>query len=169
MLIDKNTKKVVSENVEFKRIMSEGGVLWEKKLDLKPKYSWLSSDTSIYVEEFEAENSGTSYRMKSRFIDSNKIGMWVYKVKSGESANILYGTYIGNMDLKMPPNGVNALNGGWLMFSNNYYDQYKEPITKFFYTFSEKTPIRRIYYYEYTKDISKDEYEKIKEAIAETL
>lgn len=30
MLVDKNTKRAVSENVEFKRIMSEGGVLWEK-------------------------------------------------------------------------------------------------------------------------------------------
>lgn len=31
MLIDKNTKRVMLENVEIKRIMSEGGVLWEKK------------------------------------------------------------------------------------------------------------------------------------------
>lgn len=31
MIVDKNTTTVVSENVEFTRIMSEGGVLWEKK------------------------------------------------------------------------------------------------------------------------------------------
>lgn len=29
MLVDKNTKKVMLENIEIKRIMSEGGVLWE--------------------------------------------------------------------------------------------------------------------------------------------
>lgn len=29
MIVDKNTKRVVSENIDFKRIMSEGGVLWE--------------------------------------------------------------------------------------------------------------------------------------------
>lgn len=31
MLIDKNTKQVMHKNIEIKRIMSEGGVLWEKK------------------------------------------------------------------------------------------------------------------------------------------
>ena len=31
MLIDKNTKRVMLENTEIKRIMSEGGVMWEKK------------------------------------------------------------------------------------------------------------------------------------------
>jgi len=31
MIINKNTKRVMLENIEIKRIMSEGGVLWEKK------------------------------------------------------------------------------------------------------------------------------------------
>lgn len=169
MLVDKNTKQVMLDNVEIKRIMSEGGVLWEKNTAPKPKLSWLSSDTSTYVEEFNTQSLGTSYRMKSNFIDNNKIGMWVYKVEPGEIYNVVYGTYITGIDIKMPPNGVSTTDGGFLMFSNNLYDKYKEPITNFFYGFSKKTPIRRIYYYEYPKDISKNEYEEIKKAIVETL
>ena len=156
-------------NIEIKRIMSEGGVLWEKKLDLKPKYSWWSNDTSTYVESFRLQNGKTAYRMKSRFVDNNKIGMWVYEIDKGESYSIKFGSYIATIEVDIPRNNLETTSGKYLQFSNNFMEKYKEPITNFYYYFSDEISVRRIYYYEYSKNISLEEYGVIKEGIRESL
>lgn len=44
MIVDKNTKQVMLENTEIKRIMSEGGVLWQGY------YSWKKYKVKIVKE-----------------------------------------------------------------------------------------------------------------------
>lgn len=107
--------------------------------------------------------------MKSRFVDNNKIGMWVYELDKGESYSITFGSYIATIEVDIPRNSLETTSGKYLQFSNNIMEKYKEPITNFYYYFSDEISVRRIYYYEYSKNISLEEYEGIKEGIRESL
>lgn len=69
-------------NVEIKRIMSEGGVLWKKNTVPKPKLSWLATDTSTYVEANSKENGAQLYKIKDKYVDPDSVCLLVYPTSS---------------------------------------------------------------------------------------
>ena len=69
MLIDKSTKKVMLENIEIKRIMSEGGVLWEKEYNPIP--GLLESD--VFYNNFYIKRDNVSINKKYGPSEGNKI------------------------------------------------------------------------------------------------
>lgn len=69
MLIDKNAKRVMLENIEIKRIMSEGGVLWEKEYNPIP--GLLESD--VFYDNFYIKRDNVSINKKYGPSEGNKI------------------------------------------------------------------------------------------------
>lgn len=69
MLIDKNTKQVMLGNVEIKRIMSEGGVFWEK--EYVPIPGLLESD--VFYKNFYRRHDNVGINKKYEPSEWNKI------------------------------------------------------------------------------------------------
>ena len=69
MLIDKNIKEAKLENIEIKRIMSEGGVLWEK--EYAPIPGLLESD--VFYDNFYIKRDNVSINKKYGPSEGNKI------------------------------------------------------------------------------------------------
>lgn len=121
MLIDKNTKRVTLENVEIKRIMSEGGVLWEKMFRWR-KYrfdEWLElGKSSGFLFESEMKSRYPGYEeYKLRSLDG--YGYLIYgKIKGTDKRG--KGKFIEEVqsdnENAYPKSGAN--NGYWYEFIN---------------------------------------------------
>lgn len=88
MIVDKNTKRVMLENIEIKRIMSEGGVLWEKEYNPIP--GLLESD--VFYNNFYIKRDNVSINKKYGPSEGNKITVngnyeEMYKI-SGSSPDV---------------------------------------------------------------------------------
>lgn len=116
MLIDKSTKKVMLENIEIKRIMSEGGVLWEALYDPIPDL--LESD--IKYDNFSIRRNNVACIKKLLVPENKKILVNCNYVEMGKIFG--YGIddktqkFISNMAVR-----VYFENSGYLIleFNNN--------------------------------------------------
>lgn len=118
MKIDENTKRVMIESIEIKRIMSEGGVLWEKTFEWK-KYNfneWLTlgeSDGFLFGSEMESKFPGYE---EYKLMPINKKYTIYGRIKSTDIRG--RGTFVGKVksynENEYPKRG--ARNGYWYEF-----------------------------------------------------
>lgn len=177
MLVDKNTKKVVSENVEFKRIMSEGGVLWEKINLPKPKYSWYINDTNTYVEPYKYEKGELLYKLKDKYIGANSTGFFAYTLSKGTSF-VQFHKLVSDIIIKIPYTGYERNNkaNSYVHFGEMGFGDIKtESISSYTYSLlSPESSIRKeemsntkMHYFEFDRIIPGREKEDLLTKLAE--
>lgn len=75
-----------------------GGILWEKNLVPKPKYSWWIKDTDTYVEFDRYDNKDKLYKVKDKYIEQNSVGLLIYVISTNRLVDFY--KYVGDMWIK---------------------------------------------------------------------